>query len=303
MKLIDTHIHGGFGINFNTCQREDFHTFSRNILKRGIVGFCPTLVGDSPSSLKSRIELIKDVMKSQKENPKCNEAIILGVHLEGTFLSPEKSGIQNPDVFLTPGVENFKKITGDASDIVKIVTLAPESDENSLLQEYLENHGIRAHAGHTVSKELYKVSGTTHHFNAMEPLSHKKSNLALKGLLDDTIYSEIIGDSLHINDDMLKLFFRVKNIERVILVSDALPIAHSDMESIVFCGKKIYKGGKDKDGTLAGSSMFLDEIANNLLDKKLLTAEDIQKAGFENILNHLNISDETALKLQNMGVN
>ena len=49
--------------------------------------------------------------------------------------------------------------------------------------------------------------------------------------------------------------------------------------------------------------MFLDEIAKNLLDKKLLTAEDIQKAGFENILNHLNISDETALKLQNMGVN
>lgn len=289
MKLIDAHIHGGFGINFNTCQKEEFHTFSKNILKRGIVGFCPTLVGDSPSSLKSRIELIKDVMKSQRENDRDDEAVILGVHLEGTFLSPEKSGIQNSEVFLTPNIENFKKITGDASDIVKIVTLAPELDENSALQEYLENLGIRAHAGHTKSNELYKVSGTTHHFNAMEPLSHKKSNATLKGLLDDTIYSEIIGDSLHINDDMLKLFFRVKNINRVILVSDALPIAHSGLKSVVFCGKEIFEGGKDKNGTLAGASKFLDEIAKNLLDKGLLSLDDIQKAGYYNIIEHLTL--------------
>ncbi len=296
MKLIDTHIHGGFGINFNNCSEADFHTFAKNILARGIVGFCPTLVGDNPPSLKARIELIKKVSKEQEEN----EAKILGVHLEGTFLSPKKPGIQNAGTFLTPNVENFEKITGDAKDIVKIVTLAPELDINQELQEYLEANGIRAHAGHTTSDELYKVSGTTHHFNAMEPLTHKKSNVALKGLLSDDIYSEIIGDSLHVNDDMLKLFFRIKNKDKIILVSDALPVAHSGLKLIAFCGKTIYEGGKDKDGTLAGSSMFLDEIVQNLLDKNILNEKEVQKAGYYNVIEHLKLNEAEVSALENL---
>ena len=59
MKFIDTHIHGGYGINFNTCSYDNFFTFAKNIFKRGIVAFCPTLVGDSISALKNRLDLIK----------------------------------------------------------------------------------------------------------------------------------------------------------------------------------------------------------------------------------------------------
>lgn len=73
-------------------------------------------------------------------------------------------------------------------------------------------------------------------------------------------------------------------------MSDALPIAHSDLKSIVFCGKNIYSGGKDKDGTLAGSSMFLDEIAKNLMDKGILTENEVSKMVYDNVLAHLNIS-------------
>lgn len=293
MKFIDTHIHGGFGINFNICSLEDFHAFAKKMLERNIVGFCPTLVGDNPIALKRRIGLIKKAMTEQNND----EAKILGVHLEGTFLNPQKSGIQNAGTFLLPTVENFNKIADEYLDVIKIVTLAPELDKNCALEDYLESNNIRAHAGHTVSEELYNVSGTTHHFNAMEPLTHKKSNLTLKALLDDNIYCEIIGDSLHVTDDMMKLFFKVKNSSKVILVSDALPIAHSNLESIVFCGKNIYRGGKDKDGTLAGSSHFLDEIAANLIEKNILTPDDIHKMAFENIIKHLNLSAEIVSKL------
>ncbi len=285
MKFIDTHIHGGYGINFNTCNYEDFHLFAKNIKKRGIVAFCPTLVGDNTSILKNRLELINKALHNQKRD----EAVILGAHLEGTFLNPQKSGIQNAGTFYAPTVENFKKIAENNMDVVKIVTLAPELDKNSSLTNFLEENNIKAHAGHTISTELYNVSGTTHHFNAMEPLTHKKSNIALKGMLDNKVYCEIIADSLHVNDDMLKLFFKIKNKDKIILVSDALPIAHSELDSIVFCGKNIYKGGKDKDGTLAGSSMFLDEIAKNLINKNLLTKEEVQKMAYDNVLAHLGI--------------
>lgn len=286
MKLIDTHIHGGYGINFNTCGKEDFSYFAKNILKRGIIAFCPTLVGDSLSALKSRLDLIKDVMKNQKRD----EAKILGVHLEGTFLNPKKSGIQNAGNFLTPNIENFKKLAGDNIDIIKIVTMAPELDEDAKLQEFLEENNIRAHAGHTLSNELYKVSGTTHHFNAMAPLNHRESTITLKALLDNEIYCEIIGDSLHVSDDMLKLFFKIKDKNKVILISDALPIAHSGLDSIIFCGKNIYKGGKDKDGTIAGSSLFLDEIAQNLISKGILSETDAAKMVYDNVINHLGIN-------------
>ena len=288
MKYIDTHIHGGFGINFNLCSLEDFHIFAKKMLERNITGFCPTLVGDNPVALKRRIGLIKKAMAEQSGD----EAKILGVHLEGTFLNPQKSGIQNAGTFLTPTVENFKKIADEYLDVIKIVTLAPELDKKCALEDYLESNNIRAHAGHTVSEDLYRVSGTTHHFNAMEPLTHKKSNLTLKALFNNEIYCEIIGDSLHVADDMMKLFFKVKNNDKIILVSDALPIAHSEYESIVFCGKNIYKGGKDKDGTLAGSSRFLDEIADNLIKKNILTPDDVQKMAYKNVIEHLNLSAE-----------
>lgn len=287
MKLIETHIHGGYGIDFNTCSLEDFHIFSKKILKRGIRAFVPTLVGDEISTLSSRISLIKEAMKNQKED----EAKILGIHLEGTFLNPEKPGIQSPDVFLSPTVENFKKLAGENIDIIKIVTLAPELDKDFALSEFLEKNGIRAHAGHTLGHNLGKVSGTTHHFNAMEGLTHKHSNIALKGLLDKNIYSEIIGDGIHVNNDMLKLFFKMKPKNRVLLVSDALPIAHSESDSIVFCNKTIYRGGKDENGTLAGSSMFLDEIVQNLLDKNILSKDDIELMAYKNVLEHLGLKD------------
>jgi len=286
MKLIDTHIHGGYGINFNTCSYDDFFVFAKNIYKRGIVAFCPTLVGDSLSALKNRLDLIKKVMQNQT----ADESKILGVHLEGTFLNPKKSGIQNAGNFLTPSIENFKKLAGGNIDIIKIVTMAPELDNKAELQKFLEENNIKAHAGHTMSNELYKVSATTHHFNAMPPLNHREVNITLKALLEDEIYCEVIGDSLHISDDMLKLFFKLKPKDKVILISDALPIAHSGLNSIVFCGKNIYKGGKDKDGTLAGSSLFLDEIAQNLINKGLLAENEVSKMVYDNILNHLNIN-------------
>ena len=71
----------------------------------------------------------------------------------------------------------FKKITGEDIDAVKIVTLAPELDKNGELVDFLESHNIRAHAGHTLAESLYNVSATTHHFNAMEPITHKRAIL------------------------------------------------------------------------------------------------------------------------------
>ena len=287
MKIIDIHIHGGLGVNFNTSNKEEIKKLLKELYNRGIVAICPTLVGDSIENLKKRFELFKEI-KSKQEN---NESKVIGLHLEGTFLNPDKPGIQDKNVFLKPTVENFKKLTQDYEDIIKIVTLAPELDKNNELANYLESNNIRAHAGHTLSNNIGGASATTHHFNAMPQISHRGANLALDSLFDDNIYCEIIADEIHTSKNMLKLFFKTKNPAKIILISDALPAAHAKNE-IVFCGKKINSDGKDDKGTLAGSILFLDEIIKKTVDGNLISNQEAKKYAFENPLEHLCLKEE-----------
>ena len=287
MKIIDIHIHGGLGVNFNSSDKEEIKKLLKELYNRGIVAIYPTLVGDSIENLKKRFELFREI-KSKQDN---NESKVIGLHLEGTFLNPNKPGIQDKNVFLLPTVENFKKLTQNYEDIIKIVTLAPELDKNNELANYLESRNIKAHAGHTMSDNIGSASATTHHFNAMPQISHRGANLALDTLFNDNIYCEIIADEIHTSKNMLKLFFKTKKPEKIILISDALPAAHSNQE-VVFCGKKIFSNGKDINGTLGGSVMFLDEIIKKAVKDNMFTLKEAEKYAFENPLEHLCLKEE-----------
>lgn len=295
MKLIDIHTHGGCGVNFNTSDSREIKSFLKTLKQRGIVAICPTLVGDSITNLRERFELFCNLKKQHKED----ESYIIGLHLEGTFLNPNKPGIQDDKVFMQPNIENFKNLTGEYENIIKIVTLAPELDKNSELTKYLENKNIRAHAGHTLADNKGYTSATTHHFNAMEKLSHRGENLALDTLLDDNFYCEIIADGIHVSKNMLKLFFKVKDKTKIIMISDSLPAAHLDKE-IIFCNKKILPNGKDSNGTIAGSVMFLDEIVDFVIKNNIATVDEANKCVFENPLEHLNLDKDELEYIKNL---
>ena len=126
-KLIDNHIHGSFGINFNIANYDEIKFLLSEFYKKGLKGICPTLVGDVDEKIYNQLKLFKQIKKEQLENSN-SEALILGVHLEGTFLSPINSGIQNKQVFKKPSVGNFENLVKDCIDIIKIVTIAPEED-------------------------------------------------------------------------------------------------------------------------------------------------------------------------------
>ena len=119
---IDNHIHGSFGINFNYADYEDMRFVLRELYKKNIRGICPTLVGESIKNIQRQLLLFQQIQKEQKEKL-LDEAYIIGVHLEGTFLSPKKAGIQDKNTFLVPSVDNFKKLVGEYEDIIKIVNL------------------------------------------------------------------------------------------------------------------------------------------------------------------------------------
>ena len=257
-------MHGAFGVDFNKANVDEIVEVAYKLRKIGIGGFFPTLVTDSVENTKRQIGIIKEAAKKTNS--------ILGIHLEGIFINAQKKGIHNPEHFLALTVENYQKIE---DDFIKIVTLAPELDEG--LISYLKAKGVKIQAGHCVG--WGEVDGATHTFNAMSGVTHRGSSTALSAMIEDRVYAEIIADGLHVSDEALKLFFRAKPANRVILISDALPITYSDQKEAIFADSKIFYDGKkatSADGTIAGSTKLLPEIIKILGQKGLFNPQFLQ---------------------------
>jgi N-acetylglucosamine-6-phosphate deacetylase len=256
--LIEQHFHGAFGVDFNKASVDDVLYLAHEIRKIGVGGIFPTLVTDSIENIKRQTVVIKEAAQRQTSDT----AKILGIHLEGIFLNPVKKGIHDEKLFLP--VSKYHLV---ADDFMKIVTCAPElglPDANAKIQ-----------AGHCVSGDLSKCNGITHLFNAMEGISHRTSSTALSALLDD-IYVEVIADGIHLSDDILRLVFKVKRKDKIILISDSLPIAKSSLEKMTFAGSDISKDGKSPDGTLAGSVLMLPDIIKKLAQKNMFDVQFIE---------------------------
>ena len=278
--LIEQHFHGAFGVDFSNCEVEDVLYLSKEIKKYGIGGIFPTLVTDTIENIKKQIAVIKEASKLQTSDM----AKILGIHLEGIFLNPEKKGIHNQELFLEPTIENYKLIE---DDFIKIVTLAPELDTNLELINYLKAKSVKVQAGHCVGGNLTGCDGVTHLFNAMSPISHRGDSTALSALVNDDIYTEVIADGVHISDEALKLVFKSKPLDKILLISDCLPITKSDLKEMDFAGERIYFDGQkatSKEGTLAGSTSLLPNIVKKLGQMGLFSSQLV-----ENVYNYHSI--------------
>lgn len=264
--LIEQHFHGAYGVDFNKAGVNEIVWLSNKLKQIGIGGFFPTLVTDSIENIKRQVDVIKSASQ------KCDG--ILGIHLEGIFINPEKKGIHNPEHFLSLTADNYRKI----EDVfIKIVTLAPELDDG--LIDYLQEKNVKIQAGHCIGGNLSEVNGVTHTFNAMSGISHRGKSTALSALVDDNLYTEIIADGVHVSDDALRLFFKSKPADRVILISDSLPITYSELRETIFADSKIYYDGisaTSKDGTIAGSTKLLPEIIKILAKKNMFNPKYIE---------------------------
>lgn len=280
--IIEQHFHGCFGIDFNKATVEDVLYLSKEILKYGIGGIFPTLVTDSVENIKRATSVIKEAASRQT----AGMAKIFGIHLEGIFINPEKKGIHNPVHFMLPTIENYKLVE---DDFIKIVTLAPElipdtesqrgKEANSLIS-YLRSKNIKVQAGHCVGGDLAGCTGVTHLFNAMSGVAHRGETTALSALVDDEIYTEIIGDGIHVSDKALELVFKTKPIDKVLLISDSLPITCSDLKEMVFADERVFYDGvkaTSKEGTIAGSTTMIPKIIKRLKNVGLVDEKQISQ--------------------------
>ena len=285
--LVEQHIHGAFGCDFMNCSEKELLDCCNMLTQYGVCAIFPTVMTDDTNLIKERISIIKSAKLKQNSQ----SAQIIGIHLEGPFINPEKAGIHQKKYILPLETDLFKKID---DDIIKIVTIAPELDLSGKFMSYLKKREIKISAGHTLSCNFDNINQITHLYNAMGGFSHRVESPVVTALTNDKIYTELIADSTHVNDNVLKITFKQRPLDKILLISDALPLAHCSKTEQIFAGQNIYnKNGKlvNKDGTIAGSSSLLCDIVKNLTDKKLLKFEEAIKCASLNQMQYHNIKN------------
>lgn len=283
---VDLQINGALGLAFPDLEKRyipKLNDICQYLWKAGIDAFLPTIVTTSPDNIWRSLGVIEDFLAIQSQAP-TSSAKILGVHLEGPFLSFEKRGAHPAQYLLSPTLETVQWLLKSYAPIIKLITLAPELDETGEVIPYLRSQGIQVSLGHSQStaKEAARAFAlgatlVTHAFNAMPPLHHRKPGLLGEALLNSQIYCGLIADGEHVSPSMVDILLRLKGYEQgVFLVSDALsPLGLGDgVYSWDDRQIEVTQGtARLASGTLAGTTRSLLVGAQKLLQWGVCSVE------------------------------
>ncbi len=229
---VDLQINGALGLAFTDLKAQDSELLAKIckfLWHQGVDSFVPTLVTTSVENIKRVLAVLADFIDSQKSASEPT-AQILGVHLEGPFLNPQKRGAHPAEYLLPLTIDNLKLILGENGAIVKIVTLAPELDPTEQAIPYLKNADITVSLGHSLAtaaqaEQAFELGASmvTHAFNAMPSLHHREPGLLGAALVNQRVKCGLIADGQHICPTMIQVLLQASNYEQgLFLVSDAL---------------------------------------------------------------------------------
>jgi N-acetylglucosamine-6-phosphate deacetylase len=283
---VDLQINGGLGLAFPDLTPENQHTLKKicqYLWHQGVDAFLPTLVTTSVDNIGRSLCVIADFVASQQ--PEQPSAQILGVHLEGPFLNPQKRGAHPAEYLLPLTIDNVKRVLGDYAHIVKVITLAPELDATGGVIPYLRSLGITVSLGHSQATAIqaeaaFKLGASmvTHAFNAMPGLHHREPGLLGAALVHAGVYCGLITDGQHICPSMIQLLLRAGCHEKgLFLVSDALaPIGLPDGVYPWDTRQIEVNQGTARlpDGTLAGTTLPLLVGVENLVQWGICEVEE-----------------------------
>ncbi|MDE2278378.1 MAG: N-acetylglucosamine-6-phosphate deacetylase [Xanthomonadaceae bacterium] len=263
--FIDTQVNGGGGALFNAAPTvETIRAIGAAHRRFGTTGFLPTLISDSTETLRAALAAVEQAF---------DEAVpgLLGVHLEGPYLAPERKGVHDPKWFHVPGEEELALLCAPHRG-VRLVTLAPERVPHELIAR-LAAAGVIVNAGHTAADHATiraalaaGVRGFTHLFNAMTPLGSREPGVVGAALDDPGSWCGIIVDGHHVHPASLRSAVAAKPRGKTLLVTDAMPPVGADDPSYVLNGETIVvKDGicQTADGVLAGSALDMAAAVRN----------------------------------------
>lgn len=275
---MDLQINGCGGVLFNdSVTRETLETMHNTNLKYGCTTFLPTLITTGDENIIKALELMETM--EDKE-----DVGVLGLHIEGPYISVQKKGIHNPKFIRKMDENMLENIYAAGKNSVKIITVAPENISGEYISRLAET-GIKVALGHTnatyeqvMDKKIHGISLATHLYNGMSSFAHREPG-AVGAILDSDIKAGIIVDGMHCHYASVRIAKAAMG-DRLYLVTDAASPAGTNMEFFYFEGNKVYhKDGKcfGEDGTLGGSALTMDAGVKNLVNHVGLTVEEAIK--------------------------
>jgi N-acetylglucosamine-6-phosphate deacetylase len=273
--LIDIHIHGCGGFS---AMDGKIYEMSLFLADHGITSFVPTTVTAPKDRLKT---VAGKVFQAMRDNNYVSQ--VLGLNLEGPWISRKKPGAQSKQHIRKSSMEEFDEI--NESNVVKIITLAPE--ENMDIIKQISKRTIvsigHSNADYDTAKRAVAMGAKlfTHTFNAMSGFHHREPGVAGAALESDETYCEIIPDLIHVHSAAIKILIKAKGVDKVILVTDAIEAAGlGDGEYELNLGRASVRNGACRlpNGNLAGSTLTLDRGVRNIVNMGINLKDAIKMA-------------------------
>jgi len=296
--FVDVHIHGFGGYDASHGDETSLLGMSKKLTQFGTTTFLPTLVSVPTAQTRRFLESVRNSMSRSDSG-----ARIAGAHLEGPFLNPSKRGVHRQEYLSNPSLKDFREMIRGYEGIVRILTIAPELEGAAELCNEATGLGIVAAMGHTNATFIEArvgieagITHSTHTFNAMSGLQSREPGAVGAVLLSDKVKAEIIADGIHLSPEIVKLVIKAKGSDGVILVTDAVTPAGTELKEFELAGIRAHVrdgGCFTEDGRICGSILTLDRAVRNILAWNQITLPEAIRMATLNPAKQIGIEERT----------
>lgn len=293
--FIDVHSHGGYGADNMDGDPEAINEMTKKMLAEGITSYFPTTMTQSDENIEQALAAIKE---AKEMNP-----MIQGIHLEGPFVSPDYKGAQPEKFMRTADAETMARWNDISGGNLRLVTYAPEMGNVSGFEDYCEAHEIILSVGHSGAtyEQLLESKAThvTHLFNGQLGLHHREIGVAGFGLLEEEVYTEMIVDGFHIDPTMVKLAYKAKGADNILLITDAMRAKGYPEGESELGGQKVFvkdKQARLENGSLAGSVLTFNDAFKNMIEFTGCTIEEAVRMSSLNQAREFGLDNKGLLK-------
>jgi N-acetylglucosamine-6-phosphate deacetylase len=270
--FIDIHVHGNAGHDVMEPDSARLLAMHLAMAKSGVTSYLATTVTAPEDRLLRALEHLGKAARALQNNGA--GAQMLGIHLEGPFISHAKCGVHPPQYLQHPSVELFQRFWEASAGTIKMMTIAPELP--SARETIQHAKGLKVHSSVGHSNATYKETAeaiaagadhATHTFNAMRALDHREPGILGAALTDDRLTADIIADGVHVDPSVVKLFLAAKGEERAILITDGISATGMGDGRYKLGGLEVEVKGQrcEFQGRLAGSVLTLDRAVRNVM--------------------------------------
>jgi N-acetylglucosamine-6-phosphate deacetylase len=273
--FIDIHIHGGAGLDVMLASPSELPRLGKFLASHGVTSYFPTTVAAPLSQTCTALERLAGAIEAAKLPAHGHEAqaLPLGIHLEGPFLSHKRRGVHPPEYLVEPTVEILDRLWQAARGHVRMLTIAPEISGATQVIGEAARRGVCVSIGHSdaelsIAQDAVQAGArhATHTFNAMRPFDHRVPGIIAEVLTDDRITADIIVDGIHVAPSVVRLFLKAKGVDRAVLITDAMsatgmPDGRYKLGPIEV---DVKDGKATSGGSLAGSVLTMDRAVRNV---------------------------------------